>query len=93
MAKDTRNTSGNATSAVTDALQGMGERASEALQDAAHQAREAVEEAVEEVRERVASIEDAIEEITTEHPKTMLGLAVVAGFVLGALYWSGRERY
>jgi len=90
MAKDTTIGSGpleQATEALAGTLQGMRARASEALRDATFTARETVEDA----GDRVASIEDALEEITSEHPKAMLGIAVVAGFLLGALYWGARR--
>src|SRR5712691_2257063 len=49
-------------------------------------------DAVEDVRDQMAAIEDALEEMTVDHPKTMLGLALAAGFALGLIYRASRGR-
>ena len=78
--------------AVGEAVQKIGGRASDALQDAGAAARETLADAVEDVRDQMAAIEDALEEMTVDHPKTMLGLALAAGFALGLIYRASRGR-
>lgn len=77
---------------VSETLSSAGERASEAMDSASEAIAGGAKKAKEMATaagEKAVSIESTIEEMTANHPKTMLGVALLAGFALGALYVTG----